>query len=128
MDIKKIFDSADRQDYFKGYTNGMNPFMQSNGSQHTEAYKSGFKSGRYDYEQMNGHLIKGIPNRIVTKKTLEDFLLSGLLGLSVDVDGYTPHQLDILAEWYQSGTEKYDPDESVYLTEILDKEGIRING
>lgn len=126
MDIKKILDSAYRQEYLKGYAKGMDPFVQVNGH-HTEAFKSGFKSGRYDYEQMNGGIAHGIPQRIVTKKILEDFLLSGLLGLSVDVDNYTTYQLDILAEWYQSGTEKYDPDESVYLTEILEREGIQIN-
>jgi hypothetical protein len=127
MDIKKTIDAAYRQDYYSGYAGGMNPYIRISGNHQTEAYTSGFKSGRYDYEQMNGHVIHGIPHRIVTKKILEDVLLSGLLGLSVDVDGYTPHQLDILAEWYQSGTEKYDPDESRYLSEILLHLGVQVN-
>lgn len=76
---------------------------------------------------MNGPINQGIPNRIVTKKDLEDFLLAGLLGLSVDTEGYTPFQLNVLAKWYQSGTEKYEPSESEYLSNILERNGILLN-
>jgi len=47
--------------------------------------------------------------------------------LSVDTEGYTTNQLNVLAKWYQSGTEKYDPDESTYLLDLLGDYGIEMS-
>ena len=77
---------------------------------------------------MNGQISKGIPQRTVTIKVLEDFLLAGLLVLSIqDTDDYTSFQLNIIAKWYQSGVEKYDPTQSMYLFEVLEEIGIEID-
>lgn len=127
MEIKKIFIPAYRKDYFEGYSIGLNPYLQFNGKNKSEAFISGFNSGRLDYEKLNGYIAEGIPERIVTNKVLEDFLVSGLLGLSIDTDGYSSYQLNVLAKWYQSGTEKYEPNQSNYLFEILEKNGIDLN-
>jgi len=125
--MKDIFNPVYREDYLKGYATGLNPFVFANVMRNNEAFNFGFLSGRQDYESMNGRIIDGIPERIVTKKILEDFLLAGLLGLSVDTDGYTTNQLNVLAKWYQSGTEKYDPNESTYLLDLLDDYGIEMS-
>jgi hypothetical protein len=125
--MKNIFNPVYRQDYFEGYSNGLDPYRKIDYRNNTEAFNSGFNSGRLDYENMNGCVMVGIPSRIVTKNELEEFLLSGMLGLSVDIDGYTPHQLNTLAKWYQSGTEKYDPGQSDYLLEILEENGIKVH-
>ena len=53
--------------------------------------------------------------------------IAGLLGLSIDTDGYSSYQLNVLAKWYQSGTEKYEPNQSNYLLEILEMNGIDLN-
>ena len=127
MNTKNIYSPAYRQDYFRGYSNGFNPFPQVNCKKNSEAFNSGFNSGRMDYEEMNGDIIEGIPERIVTTKVLEEFLLAGLLGLSFDADGYTSHQLNVIAKWYQSGIEKYDPNQSIYLFGILEENGIQID-
>ena len=76
---------------------------------------------------MNGCITDGIPQRIVTDKVLEDFLVAGLLGLPIDADGYTLHQINMIEKWYQSGIEKYDPNQSISLFEILEENGILIN-
>ena len=55
---------------------------------------------------MNGYIVDGIPERIVTIKILEDFLLAGILGLSIETEGYTIFQLNVISKWYQSGVEK----------------------
>jgi hypothetical protein len=61
-------------------------------------------------------------------KILEDFLLAGLLGLSIEeTDDYTPFQLSVIAKWYISGVENYDPSHSTYLFEILENIGIQID-
>jgi len=125
--MENIFNPVYRQDYFEGYSNGLDPYRKVDFNNYTEAFNSGFKSGRLDYENMNGCVIDGIPPRVVTKGELEEFMLSGILGLSVDIDGYTPHQLRTLAKWYQSGTEKYDPAQSDYLLEILERNGILVH-
>jgi len=125
--MKDIFNPVYREDYLKGYATGLNPFVFANVMRNNEAFNFGFLSGRQDYESMNGRIIDGIPERIVTKKILEDFLLAGLLGLSVDTEGYTTNQLNVLAKWYQSGTEKYDPNESTYLLDLLDDYGIQMS-
>lgn len=124
MNTKNLFDSVYRQEYFEGYSKGMNPFPQSDFHKDSMAFIAGFKSGRLDYEEMNGRIKEGIPEKIVNNKVLEDFLLAGLLGLSIDTDGYTPFQLNVIEEWYLSGVEKYDPNQSIYLFEILEKNGI----
>jgi hypothetical protein len=40
---------------------------------------------------------------------LEDFLIAGLLGLPIDDEGYTAHQVAMIEEWYQSGIESMNP-------------------
>ena len=126
MKAKNIFTPTYRQDYFEGYTLGLNPHKNSVCIDKSEAFYSGFNSGRLDYESRNGSISNGIPIRIVTSKVLEEFLLAGLLGLSIDTDGYTLFQLNVIVKWYQSGTEKYDPNQTNYLKSILEKEGIEI--
>jgi len=128
MESKNIFSSTYRQDYFDGYANGQNPFLVIDKKKSSVAYISGFNSGRMDYEEMNGQISKGIPNRIVTIKVLEEFLLSGLLGLDIEeIGGYTSYQINIISKWYQSGIEKYDPSHSTYLFEILEDKGIQVD-
>ena len=128
MAANKVFSTSYRQDYFQGYSNGQDPFLQIDSKKNSVAFISGFNSGRMDYEEMNGQISKGIPQRTVTIKVLEDFLLAGLLGLSIeDTDDYTSFQLNIIAKWYQSGVEKYDPTQSTYLFEVLEEIGIEID-
>ena len=128
MKSKNIYTSSYRQGYLDGYLNGLNPFLQMDSEKSNVAYISGFNSGRMDYEEMNGQISKGIPKRIVTIKVLEEFLLSGLLGLDIEeTDDYTSYQLNIISKWYQSGIEKYDPNHSTYLFEILENEGIQVD-
>nr|WP_314896455.1 hypothetical protein [uncultured Flavobacterium sp.] len=125
--MKKIFSPAYRQDYVEGYSIGLNPFQQFNTAKKNDAFISGFNSGRSDYERMNGYISEGIPQRIITDKVLEDFLIAGLLGLPFEADGYTSHQINMIEKWYQSGIEKYDPNQSICLFEILEENGILIN-
>jgi len=124
--MENIFNPAYREEYFEGYSRGLNPYLHFSPNQYSEAFNSGFHFGRLDYERMNGYITNGIPNLIVTDKILEDFLLAGMLGMCIDADGYTPFQFKIIQKWYQSGVEKYDPDESIYLLAILEKNGIEI--
>lgn len=123
--MNKIFSPVYRQDYLKGFSNGQNPYLKLEENQ-TDAYILGFNQGRLDYERMNGKIIHGIPKLIVTNKVLEDFLLAGMLGISINDDDYTAFQIDIISKWYQSGIEKYDPSQSSYLLGILEKNGIDI--
>jgi hypothetical protein len=123
--MKNIFSPVNRQDYLKGFSNGQNPYLKVEESQ-TEAYIFGFNQGRLDYERMNGKIIHGIPKLIVTNKVLEDFLLAGMLGISINDDDYTAFQIDVIAKWYQSGIEKYNPSQSSYLLAILEENGIDI--
>ena len=125
--MKRIYSPAYRQEYLKGYSIGLNPFQLVNSLKNNEAFITGFNSGRSDYERMNGCITDGIPQRIVTDKVLEDFLVAGLLGLPIDADGYTLHQINMIEKWYQSGIEKYDPNQSISLFEILEENGILIN-
>lgn len=122
-----IFNSVYRQDYISGYSIGLNPFSYSIiNEQKTQAFKSGFSSGRLDYERLNGCIALGIPRIIVTDKILEEFLLAGMLGMNINTDGYTSYQINTILKWYNSGIEKYDPNESIYLMAILESNGIEI--
>ena len=123
--MKNIFSPINRQDYLKGFSNGQNPYLKVEESQ-TDAYIFGFNQGRLDYERMNGKIIHGIPKLIVTNKVLEDFLLAGMLGISINDNDYTAFQIDVISKWYQSGIEKYNPRQSSYLLGILEENGIDI--
>lgn len=123
--MNNIFNPVYRQDYLKGYSNGQNPYLKMKENQN-EAYGYGFNQGRTDYERMNGKVMHGIPKLIVTNKVLEDFLLAGMLGISINDDGYTAFQIDVISKWYQSGIEKYNPNQSSYLLGILEENGIEI--
>jgi hypothetical protein len=127
METKKIFSPVYRQDYFEGYSTGLNPFLQVNSKNKNEAFIAGFNSARLDYERMNGLISDGIPERIVTNEVLEDFLIAGLIGLSVDTVGYTSYQISVIMKWYQSGVEKYDLKQNAILSEILENNGIEFN-
>lgn len=124
--MRKIFSPAYRQDYVEGYSIGLNPFEPFRSAKQNDAFTNGFRSGRSDYERMNGCISDGIPPCIVTDKVLEEFLITGLLGLPLDAVGYTSYQIDMIEKWYQSGLEKYDPNQSFILFEILEKNGILI--
>ncbi len=123
--MKNIFSPVYRQDYLQGFSNGLNPYLKIEHNQ-SDAYVFGFNQGRLDYERMNGKIIHGIPKLIVTNKVLEDFLLAGMLGISINDDDYTAFQIDVISKWYQSGIEKYNPSQSSYLLGILEDNGIDI--
>lgn len=123
--MKNIFNPIYREEYLKGYSNGFNPLIELHNKE-TEAYNFGFEQGRADYEKLNGKIIYGIPKLIVTNKVLEDFLLAGMLGMNIDENGYTAYQIDVISKWYQSGVEKYNPQQSNYLLNILEENGIEI--
>lgn len=123
--MNNIFHPVYRQDYLKGYSNGQNPYLEIKEKQ-SEAYIYGFNQGRQDYERMNGKILHGIPKLIVTNKVLEDFLLAGMLGISINDDDYTAFQIDVISKWYQSGIEKYNPSQSSYLLSLLEDNGIDI--
>ncbi len=123
--MKNIFNPVYREDYFEGYSSGLNPYLKCTQNK-SEAYNFGFEQGRLDYERMNGKVAYGIPQLIVTNKVLEDFLLAGMLGMDIDSDGYTAFQIDVIQKWYQSGVEKYDPSQSSYLLAILEENGIEL--
>jgi hypothetical protein len=123
--MNNIFNPIYREDYLKGYSNGLNPYINLLENE-KEAYVFGFNQGRTEYERMNGKIIYGIPKLIVTNKVLEDFLLAGMLGISINDDDYTAFQIDVISKWYQSGIEKYNPTQSSYLLSILEDNGIEI--
>lgn len=125
--MKQVYNPTYVKEYYEGYSMGINPFSSTQCARNNEAIFAGFKSGRSEYERMNGDVSFGIPKRIVTDKVLEDFLLAGMLGMAIDTDNYTPHQIDTILVWYQSGVEKYDPSQYEKLFTVLEKEGISFN-
>ncbi|TBX70119.1 hypothetical protein EZL74_05075 [Flavobacterium silvisoli] len=123
--MKNIFNPVYRQDYLDGYASGLNPYINIVGDAN-EAFAFGFEQGRQEYERLNGKIAHGIPKLIVTNKVLDDFLLAGMLGMDIDADDYTAFQIDVIQKWYQSGVEKYNPNQSSYLLGILEENGIDI--
>lgn len=123
--MDNIFNSVYRQDFNLGYKNGLNPFSNMNNEKTgNEAFLNGFERGRTEYQNLNGQISDGIPEQIVTNKILEEFLLAGMLGIKIEAEGYTSLQFDTIQKWFQSGVEKYDPNESIYLLALLEKNGI----
>ena len=113
-------------EYFEGYKCGLNPAIKANKKKHHDAFSTGFTLGRLEFESLNGSLSNGIPSSIVNTKVLEDFQLAGMLGLSIETENYTSYQLHIILQWYENGIEQYDPNQSSYLIEILESNGIEL--
>lgn len=124
MKINDIHSDLYRLEYFEGYKCGLNPRIKINRKRHNDAFSDGFMLGRLEFESMNGPLAKGLPQRIITTKILEDFQLAGMLGLSIDTADYTSYQLHIISQWYQCGIDLYDPVQSSYLIDLLEENGI----
>lgn len=123
--MDNIFNSVYRQEYNLGYTTGLNPFSNVKVELlNNEAFSCGYDRGRTEYENLNGLISSGIPQKIITNKILEEFLLAGMLGIKIEADGFTSLQFHFIEKWYQSGVEKYDPNESIYLLAFLEKNGI----
>ena len=72
-----------------------------------------------------GDLSRSLAGAENLNKVLDEFQLAGMLGMSIDSEGYTPFQLNIIEKWYNSGIETYDPNESIYLLAILESKGIK---
>ena len=121
--MKKTYDATDRKEYLEGYAMGLNPFLSLKRKM-SKATIAGFKSGRIDYDDRNGRISNGIPKRIVTEKILEDFLIAGMFGFDIDIEGYTTFQINTISKWYQSGTEKYDPKQYDNLSALLNRDEI----
>jgi hypothetical protein len=49
-----------------------------------------------------------------------------MLGMPINSDANTPFQIDVIQKWYQSGKEKYDANQSLYLHTILEENEIEI--
>lgn len=126
MNMKDTHSTLYRLEYFEGYKCGLNPANKINRKKHNDAFSTGFSLGRLEFESMNGSVSNGVPARIVNTKVLEDFLLAGMLGLSIDTVDYTSYQLHIILQWYQCGIEQYDPQQSSYLIEFLESKGIEM--
>ena len=123
--MENIFNPVYRHDYMAGYSNGLNPNLRLI-TEKNDAFNSGFIYGRMEYERMNGFILDGIPQLTLTIKILEEFLLAGMLGMDIDASDYTPLQMQIIEKWYESGIEKYDPNQNIYLMAILERNSILI--
>ena len=89
-----------------------------------EAFLAGFKSGRKKYERINGRLEDGIPNKILTDKVLEDFLIAGELGMPMDAIGYNSLQISYITKYYRNGCQYYNSDNDICLYSMLCEFGI----
>lgn len=119
--MEDFFNPVYREEYMQGFAKGLNPIIEHHMvDQSNRAFQSGFQYGREEYERLNGKISLGIPKHILTDKILEEFMLAGMLGMAIEYSQYTPHQLHIIEQWYKSGIEKYDPDETIYLLAILE--------
>lgn len=123
--MEDIFNPVYRKEYFEGIAIGHNPLIEMT-SFSSEAFYEGYKTGRQEYESLNGKISNGIPVLIVTTKVLEDFLLAGMLGMNIDESGYSPFQLEVIQKWYQSGVEKYDVRNHEYILRILEENDIEL--
>lgn len=125
--MEDFYNPVYREEYMQGFTIGLNPSVENHMvDQSNKAFNSGFQYGREEYERLNGKISLGIPKYILTDKILEEFMLAGMLGMAIEYHQYNPHQLQIIEQWYKSGIEKYDPNETIYLLALLESEGIEV--
>jgi hypothetical protein len=125
--MEDFFNPVYREQYMQGFTIGLNPSEENHMvDQSKTAFNSGFRYGREEYERLNGKITLGIPKHILTDKILDEFMLAGMLGMEIEYTQYTNHQLYIIEQWYKSGIEKYDPNETIYLMAFLESTGIEV--
>ncbi|HEX8270635.1 MAG TPA: hypothetical protein VF581_12145 [Flavobacterium sp.] len=117
--------------YLQGYAFGNNPafaeFEDINNCTRefkSEAFKSGFASGRSEYERINGPLSHGIPHQILSQKILQEFLMLGRLGMPLEASEYSEHQQKVIQQYYGSGRTFYNCDGDISLYLLLADSGI----
>ena len=132
--MEDLHDPLFRKLYMDGYIFGQNPafldcedIAKSAPRYNNRAFISGFKSGRDEYEKLNGKLQDGVPGKILTSKILEKFRKTGELGLPLDAVGYNSRQLSYIREYYSKGNCNYIPENDFSLYLLLSKNGIAIN-
>lgn len=125
--MEDFYNPVYRDEYLQGFAVGLNPIEENQlVDQSNKAFNSGFQYGREEYERLNGKIALGIPKFILTDKILEEFMLAGMLGMEIEYAHYNSHQLYIIEQWYKSGIEKYDANETIYLVALLESEGIEV--
>ena len=129
--MENLYNSTFRKQYMNGYIFGQNPIfldfedLTNVAPQYNnEAFLAGFKSGRKKYERINGRLEDGIPNKILTDKILEDFLIAGELGMPMDAVGYNSLQISYITKYYRNGCQYYNSDNDICLYSMLCEFGI----
>ena len=50
-----------------------------------------------------------------------------MLGMIIEYAQYNMHQLQIIEQWYKSGIEKYDANETIYLMALLESLDIEVH-
>jgi hypothetical protein len=126
--MKDFYNPVYRQEYMQGFEEGLNPIVEIPlVNQSNIAFNSGFQYGREEYERLNGKISMGIPKHILTDKILEEFMLAGMLGMEIEYAHYNSHQLQIIEQWYKSGIEKYDANETIYLMALLESLDIEVH-
>ncbi|MEY2692246.1 MAG: hypothetical protein RIT03_636 [Bacteroidota bacterium] len=126
--MENFYNPVYREEYMQGFELGLNPTLENHTvDQSNKAFHSGFQYGREEYERLNGKISLGIPKHILTDKILEEFMLAGMLGMEIEYNQYNAHQLHIIEQWYKSGIEKYDANETIYLMALLESLDIAVH-
>jgi hypothetical protein len=126
--MEDFYNPIYREEYMQGFAVGLNPIVENHMvDQSNRAFNSGFQYGREEYERLNGKISMGIPKHILTDKILEEFMLAGMLGMEIEYAHYNSHQLQIIEQWYKSGIEKYDANETIYLMALLESLDIEVH-
>ncbi len=131
--MEHLFHQEYRKAYDQGYTFGLNPAFSCcedvtklAPNQRNEAFVSGFKIGRKEYEKLNGSVADGIPPVILTERILLGFRIDAQLGIPLQTDNFNPRQLEFIRYHYDRGAKRYHLDQHLNLYRILVDNGIGV--
>jgi len=131
--MENLFNPTYRKHYSKGYVFGQNPVFsefedisQVAPGFNNDAFKSGFESGRTQYERMNGKLSEGIPTMIITDKLLEEFKFLAQIGMTLEIEGFTLRQLHFINQSRLIGESELNPNQIICLFQLLALNGISL--
>jgi hypothetical protein len=131
--MEELRDPLFRKLFTDGFVFGQNPVFadcediaRSAPKYNNRAFLSGFKSGRQEYEKLNGKLCDGIPKKILTTKILAEFKLAGSLGMPIHNGGFNSRQRAHINVSYNMGREEYAAENDFKLFLLLADIGISI--
>lgn len=124
--------TAVQKQYRQGFAFGMSPVfvdfedsLDCGKNFRSISFMNGYNDGRSAYIRLNGDLINGIPEVLLTPNLIEEFYTLGQIGLSLDLQNkFSDFQMSVIQSFYQRGSSQQNHAWNFEVKNLLQSLGI----